>query len=125
MLFFFKVQEQSKDIKLCLGFHSLFYPFNLFHLLSIYSTLALHQKRALNNIRMAKQVYLPIKSCLLKQIAALVYKNIHRKVDLKVQSYLNALEGLLKQKVLVPAFRDSDSGISQRSLTDPEKFHFL
>lgn len=74
---------------------------------------------------MAKQVYIPIKSCLLKQIAALVYKSIYRKVDLKVESYLNALEGLLKQKVLVPAYRDSDSGMSQRSLTDPEKFHSL
>lgn len=72
---------------------------------------------------MAKQVYIPVKSCLLKQIAALVYKSIYRKVDLKVESYLNALEG--KQKVLVPAYRDSDSGMSQRSLTDPEKFHSL
>lgn len=125
MSFLFKVQGQCKDVKLCLGFHSVFYPYNLLHLLSIYSTLALHQKLALNNMQMDKQVYIPIKSCLLKQIAVLVYKTIHEKEDLKVESYLNALEGLLKQKVLVPTSKDSDSGMRQRSLTDPEEVHFL
>lgn len=53
--FFFKAQGQSKDVKLCFGFHSLFYPYNLLHLLYIYSTLALHQKIALNNTQMAKK----------------------------------------------------------------------
>ena len=55
-------------------------------------------KNSLKQYTNGQAVYIPIKSCLLKQIAPLVYKNIHREVDLKVESYLNALEGLLKQK---------------------------